>query len=139
VSDRLPSLELIHASFERERDRDLAHFDALDTKAGVIVGFAGVLVTIQRGTGWIAILGALVGVGAAFTGLAAFWPGRFPTLEPSHLRSYLTSEERITTLALVDTYLDLLEAGRDLIRTKALRLKVAVILLAVSAAIVAFS
>jgi hypothetical protein len=132
-------LELIHASFERERDRDLAHFDALDTKAGVIVGFAGVLVTIQRGTGWIATLGALVGVGAAFTGLAAFLAGRFPTLEPSHLRSYLTSEERITTLALVDTYLDLLEAGRDLIRTKALRLKFAVILLAVSAAIVAFS
>lgn len=103
------------------------------------MGFAGVLVTIQRGNGWIAVLGALVGVGAAFAGLSAFWPGRFPTLEPSHLRSYLTSEERITTLALVDTYLDLLEAGRDLIRTKALRLKVAVILLAASAAIVAFS
>ena len=72
-------------------------------RRGVIVGFAGVLVTIQRGTGWVAVLGAIVGVGAAFAGLTAFWPGRFPTLEPSHLRSYLTSEQRITTLALVDT------------------------------------
>jgi len=139
VSDRLPSLELIHTSFERERDRDLAHFDALDTKAGVVVGAAGILVTIQPGTGWVSALGAVLGVSAALVGLTAFWPGRFPTLEPSRLRSYLTAEERITTLALVDVYLELLDTGRDLIRTKALRLKAAMVLLAVSAAIVAFS
>jgi hypothetical protein len=46
MGELLPSLDLIHASFERERDRDLAHFDALDTKACVVVGFAGMLVTI---------------------------------------------------------------------------------------------
>jgi hypothetical protein len=133
VSEGLPSLDLIHASFERERDRDLAHFDALDTKAGVVVGFAGVLVTIGPRDSAVAVIATVAGVLAAVVGLSGFWPGRFPALEPQHLRSYLSAEERFTRLVMVDTYAELLREGRDLIRSKALRLKAAMLLLAVAA------
>jgi hypothetical protein len=138
MTERLPSLDLIHDSFERERDRDLAHFDALDTKAGVVVGFASVLVTIGPRDTAVAVVATAIGVAAAVAGLSAFWPGRFPALEPQHLRSYLSAEERITRLVVVDTYGELLRQGRDLIRSKALRLKAAMLMLAVASVLQVF-
>jgi hypothetical protein len=33
----------------QERDRQLAHFDALDVKAGVLLAFDGVLIVVARG------------------------------------------------------------------------------------------
>jgi hypothetical protein len=138
MTERLPSLDLIHDSFERERDRDLAHFDALDTKAGVVMGFAGVLVTIGPRDTAVAVVATAIGVAAAVAGLSAFWPGRFPALEPQHLRSYLSAEERITRLVVVDTYGELLRQGRDLIRSKALRLKAAMLMLAVASVLQVF-
>jgi hypothetical protein len=104
MNELLPSLQLVHDSFERERDRDLAHFDALDTKAGVVVGFAGVLVAIGSADSVAAIIASAAGIAASLVGLSAFWPGRFPALEPQHLRSYFSAEERMTRLVLVDTY-----------------------------------
>jgi hypothetical protein len=39
--------------------------DALDTKAGVVVGFAGLLVTIQTGPGEVSMAGVVIEVCAA--------------------------------------------------------------------------
>lgn len=40
----LPSLELVSRQVARERETMNAHAESLDTKAGVVLGFAGVLV-----------------------------------------------------------------------------------------------
>ena len=44
---RVRSITLVKEIVRDERSAQLAHFDALDTKAGVILGFAGVLVALS--------------------------------------------------------------------------------------------
>lgn len=46
MNDRLPSLDLLLELVQRERDKQLAHLDALDNKAGIVLGFAGLLITL---------------------------------------------------------------------------------------------
>jgi hypothetical protein len=115
--ERMPSLQLILETYERERDRDLSHFDSVDTKAGVVLGFAGVVAAIAF---------------TAILAVAAFWPRKLPALEPSRLRDYVVAEERITRLVLVDTYQVMLNEARVVLGTKSRRLKYAMVLLALA-------
>lgn len=131
--ERMPSLKLILETYERERDRDLSHFDSVDTKAGVVLGFAGVVAAIAfnaaqpfRGFSF------LLGLTAAILAVAAFWPRKLPALEPGRLRDYLVAEERITRLVLVDTYQEMLDEARLVLGTKSRRLKYAMVLLALA-------
>ena len=48
----LPSLPDALAAISGERDRQLQHFEGLDTKAGVLPGFDGVLVALARNVAW---------------------------------------------------------------------------------------
>jgi len=43
---QLASLELLRDEVRIERDAQLRHFDALDAKAGIILGFAGVIAAL---------------------------------------------------------------------------------------------
>jgi drug/metabolite transporter (DMT)-like permease len=66
----------------QERDKQLAHFDALDTKAGVLMAFDGVLIVVSRGVRLAFQLpGVVLAAASAAMGLAAFWPRKFPTLD----------------------------------------------------------
>jgi hypothetical protein len=49
MAERLPSLDLIASLVEVQQDHQLRHFDGLDNKAGIMLGFAGVLVAIADG------------------------------------------------------------------------------------------
>ncbi|MGB8361963.1 MAG: hypothetical protein WCE80_11260, partial [Acidimicrobiia bacterium] len=49
-----------------ERIAQLSHFDSLDTKAGLVLGFAGVLIAVARDTDSLAGITSIV-----FAGLAA--------------------------------------------------------------------
>jgi len=133
--ERMPSLNLILETFERERDRQVGHFDSLDTKSGVVLGFSGVVAAVAfnaaqpfRG---FAYLASLV---AAMLAIAAFWPRRLPAVRPTRLREYLMAEDRITRLVLIDTYLGMLDEARDQLATKSRRLKLAMILLGLAGA-----
>ena len=133
--ERMPSLGLILDTFERERDRQLNHFDAIDTKAGVALGFAGVVAALSAaspsGLRTTSVLASLV---AASFAVAAFWPRRLPALQPAVLRDYIMAEERITRLVLVDTYLTMLDEARALLGSKSRRLKLAMVFLGFAAA-----
>ncbi len=48
MADSLRSIDLILAEVRTEREGQLKHFDVLDSKAGVILGFAGAIVAITR-------------------------------------------------------------------------------------------
>jgi hypothetical protein len=54
------SLEVVAAEVQTEREAQLRHFDALDSKAGVMLGFAGALAALAP-----AAFNAVVDVGRA--------------------------------------------------------------------------
>jgi len=71
VADSLRSIDLILAEVRIEREGQLKHFDALDSKAGVILGFAGAIVAITRTGGHVLVNpGRLL---AITSGLLAIW------------------------------------------------------------------
>ena len=69
------SLDVVEEIVRREREAQLRHWDALDAKAGVMLGFAGALAALAP-----ADLNALVDGGritavvGALVALWAFWP-----------------------------------------------------------------
>jgi hypothetical protein len=49
-----PSLDLLIEINQSERDAQLSHFDSLDTKAGLVLGFAGVLIGLGNRS-WLGV------------------------------------------------------------------------------------
>jgi hypothetical protein len=138
----LPSLELVTAQVARERETMNAHAESLDTKAGVVLGFAGVLVglgaTAQAFVS--ATLAFQVGLGvavlAALSAAFAFLPRKYPVVEVLPLRAFLTAPEAETRLTLLDVQIDMVIKAARLVKLKGRLIKVAVGLLAVAAALI---
>ena len=75
---RVRSIALVKEIVRDERTAQLTHFDALDTKAGVIPGFAGALVALSPSGCSIPVgLGKLGALMSAFFAISTFWPRRF--------------------------------------------------------------
>lgn len=134
MAERLPSLDLLLDLVQQERGHQLSHFDGLDNKAGLILGFAGLLATLAPSTagGWFLAIGIVSAAVAAGSALSAFWPRRLPTLEPTSLRDYLGAEEQFTRLTVLDTLELVVNRGSDVLHTKGLRVKGAMVALAVA-------
>lgn len=138
MSERLPSLDLLLELVQAERDKQLGHLDALDSKAGIVLGFAGLLITLSPETATVFRLGGVfAAVVAAGFALASFWPRRFPVLEPSPLRRYLRAEEVLTRLTVLDTLEDFINEGSVLLGDKGKRLRWALIFLGLAAGVFA--
>jgi hypothetical protein len=123
----MPSLDLLLQTLMLERDKQLAHFDALDTKAGVLLAFDGVLITLTR---FIRLAFQWPGIGlasgSALFALLAFQPRKYPVLRPRELRKYLTFEAE-------NTIGEMITRGGRLLEVKARFLTVALILLLLAA------
>jgi hypothetical protein len=96
-----PSLDLLIEINQSERDAQLSHFDSLDTKAGLVLGFAGVLIGLGNRS-WLGVPSVLLAVLAAGMAVCAFWPRRFPSFDPSRLGEYAASELHYTQLTILD-------------------------------------
>ena len=132
------SLDLLFATVASERDRQLTHFESLDSKASVVLGFAGTLIALAGGLPLTGRLpAALVLAGSAAAAVASFWPRRLPSLAVIELRDYLSAEMPFTKLTLHDTYLEMIEEGSSAIHAKARLLKLAMGLLGAGGAILA--
>ncbi len=137
MSTGLPSLDLLLRLVQAERDKQLQHFDALDAKAGVIVGFTGVLVALAASEpGWIVAAGMGAGMLSGGFALAAFWPRAHPVLEPSPLRRYLAAEEAFTKLTVLDTLEAMVNQTSRLLQRKAFRLRISLAALAMAVALI---
>lgn len=119
-----------------------AHAESLDTKAGVVLGFAGVLVGLGA-TAQAFVSAALafqVGLGmavlAALSAAFAFLPRKYPVVEVLPLRAFLTAPEAETQLTLLDVQIDMVIEAATLVKLKGRLIKVAVGLLAVAAALI---
>lgn len=123
---------------QQERDKQLAHLDALDGKAGIVLGFAGLLITLAPDVplGFQAV-GIATGATSVALALASFWPRRFPVLEPSALRRYLRAEESFTRLTVLDTLEEFVNEGSDILHTKGRRLGHSLVALSTSATVLA--
>jgi pimeloyl-ACP methyl ester carboxylesterase len=132
------SLDLVAAEVQRERDAQLRHFDGLDSKAGVMLGFAGALAALAPARfNAIVDLGRAVAVGGALAGLWAFWPRRFGAIDVRALRDrYLAAEPRFATLRLLDTQIATVEELAATLHRKGTRLKLSMLLVAVAALLI---
>ncbi|MCZ6661462.1 MAG: hypothetical protein O6951_00865 [Actinobacteria bacterium] len=128
------SLDLLLEINQSEREAQLSHFDSLDTKAGLVLGFAGVLIALGNDAtslvGIMSIVGAALAAGAA---VASFWPRGFPSIDPTRLGEYAASELAFTQLTVLDTLELMLVETRSLLDLKSRRLKWALVGLSAAA------
>ena len=130
MSESMPSLELIADEARTQRDELVRHLDAVDAKAGIVLGASAAVAaigaqnfTLARGPGVIlAVVGALLA-------LSSIVPQRFATWDTAELRTYLVSDPAFTKLAMLDTSLVILTRLRRLLEEKVSRFRTAAVLL----------
>ena len=108
-----------------ERTQQLQHFDALDSKAGILLGFAGALIALAP-TGYDLVLdaGRATALVAASFALWTFWPRFIPMADLYEMRQdFRASDEASTKLTLLDTQIEMIRTSRTVLRNKARRLK----------------
>jgi hypothetical protein len=133
------SLDLILDKALVERANQLQHFDALDAKAGIILGFAGALVALTPGAQHLVTdFGRLSAVVAGLAALWAFLPRKYDVTNVSALRrKYLAAEQAFTKVHLLDSQIVMLESTAEVLRRKARRIKAAMVALATAVILVA--
>lgn len=118
--DGLPSANLLLAAVQRQQEQQRAHFESLDSKAGIGLGFAGAIAALAKDVEPVV---AKIGVGfsilAAIFAMLSFRPRKFPIFDPMALRGYLRAEERLTKLRLLDTQIEMALRTSRLIEEKA--------------------
>jgi hypothetical protein len=119
------------------------HAESLDTKAGVVLGFAGILVGLgataqpQVSSTGLFRSGLLVAVLSGVLAVLAFLPRKYPVIETLQLRQrYLTAPAAETRLYLLDTQIKMVGQAADLVKRKGRRLLLALAALAVSVGLV---
>jgi len=80
------ALDLLGQEILAEREAQLRHFESQDAKAGVILGFSGILVALAGPAGVVHAAVLAVAFAAAISALMAFFPRSFPALDVHAIR-----------------------------------------------------
>lgn len=139
MSQSFPSVGLIAAEAKAELESQMRHFESLDTKAGLVLGFSGVLVAVSGAAGgpWLTSARLIAGL-AAGVALMAFVPRRFPALDVRALRDeYIRAEESFTRMTLIDTRIEMTSEAASTIQKKAWLNKIGLALLLASVVVLA--
>lgn len=140
MAERLPSLDLIAEEVHAEREAQIRHADAVDTKAGIVLGFAGAVAALSAQDFEVSRAPGLVAaVLASLASLFVIVPRRFPTLDLERLRRYLRADSEFTKLTTVDTNIAMAQQLKRTLTRKTLALKYAVTLLASAVLLAAVS
>lgn len=129
-------MNVISNEVRHERDAHLRHTDAVDAKAGLALGFSGVLVAVPatRLAGEL-VPGLVLALVAGLCALAVLLPQRFPTWELRDLRNrYLAAEESFTRLHTLDTTIVMVDRMKQQLGWKVRLLRWAIVLLGAAAA-----
>lgn len=87
MAQRFQSLELIAAEVHDQLQIQLRHFDSLDTKAGIVLGFSGALVALAGRQEEVLSMAGLVAAGlVGLTSVLAFLPRAFPVIDVKNVR-----------------------------------------------------
>jgi hypothetical protein len=117
---QLEGLDTVAAVVGAELEAQDRRGNAIDTKAGLILGFSGVLAGIQlhgMSDARLPVVG-LDGV-AAVIALIALLPRPFPGLVPRHIRAYAPWSADQVKLQLMDTRIEIFETTRRKLNRKA--------------------
>jgi len=137
VRKRLESLDLILEETRSERQAQLKHFEGLDAKAGILLGFSGALVALAPTDNAVIAVGRSASVLAGLASLWTFWPRRLGVLNLYMLRQkYISSDPRFTKLSLLDTQIIMLRSTASLLHPEVHTLRWAMALLAVAVILV---
>lgn len=124
----LPSFDLVRAELDREQESHERRAGQVDTKAGLILAAASVIVSVRSATP--SLLGLLAQTAAATAGGLAIWaffPRVAGTVSPLRLRSaYIHQPVEVTKLVVLDTRLSVHADDEQQLITKANRLRWAV-------------
>ncbi|CAL9460288.1 hypothetical protein SUDANB95_02609 [Actinosynnema sp. ALI-1.44] len=133
-----PSMSVVRAELDIELGLVERRSAAVDTKAGLVLGFSGILVGLTKDvTSWITVAGQFLAVLAAVTAIGAFLPRYGGAVNPMTLRrKYLTADKATTELAVLDTRLALKERDEAALRVKARRVRAAVVVLVLAIAVI---
>jgi len=133
------SLDVVEEVVLRERDTQMRHWDALDTKAGVMLGFAGVLAALAPAEiNVIVDVGRVIAVAGALLAVWAFWPRGYGAVKLRIFRDrYLASEPSFARLHLTDSHIAAAEELAVTLDQKAARVKWSMTFLATAALLVA--
>jgi len=139
VEQPVRSLEMVAEEVKSERQMQLTHFDSLDSKAGIVLGFAGAIVALTPGGRQLLVdLGRVAAVVSGMLALWSFWPRRYWHVDLRALRDlYLAAEPGFARLRLIDTQIGMAESVRATVTSKALRLKLSMLALAVATVLTA--
>ena len=133
------SLDVLLDQARLERAHQLQHFDALDGKAGILLGFAGALIALAPSGLRVGLDGGrTAAVVAAYFALRTFWPRSIPITNLLVLRQgHTASDEAFRKLALVDNQIDIVRRSRVILRDKAWRLKASMASLGIASVLTA--
>lgn len=133
----LPSLDLLAAEADRERDAVLRHTDAVETKGGVVLGAAAALTALGT-TSPLRVVALPASLLAALAAVGVLWPRQFPTRDLRLTRErYLASEPAFTSLMLLDSTIEMVERARRMLERKAFCLQIAAALLVLAGGAIA--
>jgi hypothetical protein len=137
----ISSIDVISEEVERKRQMQVAHFEALDAKAGLVMGFAGALVALAPAGSRVMLGFARAGaVASGLASLATFWPRDYWSTDLRPLRNkYLAAEVPFAKLHLLDTKIEMTERNATTLAEKASRLRIAMVLLAVAVLLTAIA
>jgi len=143
ADDDLPSLEVVGDEVRGALEAQERRAESLDTKAGLLLGIAGLLagVTFRSGVSvGPAVVAALCLDGVvAVLSLLAFRIRSYPVIKPARLRDYIVDAADDTRLSVLDTRVTMFEETENELSSKARLVEWAVggLLLAVVATAVA--
>lgn len=139
----LPSLKILLDQVAAERETMNTHAESLDAKAGVTLGFTGVLVglgaTAQAAITTNAVFQSGLVVAVVAAGLAAWavLPRRYPVIQVLPARQkFLTAGERETQLQLLDLQIQMVMEVAEQVKRKGSRVRWSVTCLAIATALV---
>lgn len=137
--DTVPSLNVVESALRQEEESYRFRAASIDTRSGLLLGAAGVLVALAGSKGDIAaVLSQILAAAAGSAAVYALWPRVDKGIAPRALRDhYLDVDPTRTRLVLLSTRLELYTKDEKALIAKAHRLRVsAALLLAAVTAIV---
>jgi hypothetical protein len=118
--NRLRSLDAILEWTRAERESQVRHFDSLDTKAGLLLGFSGALAGLATAEEWLVDVGRFAAALSALLALLAFWPRGLEVLDLRALRDlYLGAEPTFTKLRVLDSQIRIADTVARITHRKA--------------------
>jgi hypothetical protein len=128
------AIDVVAEEVRAERVAQLRHFDAVDTKAGVVLGFAGAITALSVGpVALVPEAGLLAAVLAGLFAVMSFWPRKYWRTDLNALRArYLAADPAFARVSLLDSQIVMAERSYRALVWKVRFLKVAMLSLAVA-------